>query len=253
MGKHRLPDRVENSGKICEYGCNNVAYYQLLNGKWCCEPRYHKCPDRRRNQSVAQKNRDDLHLLAERIVNARKFKRTIEYIREKYPTFTLIEPMRYNPDKPDEIQVHCKHHKCINSKENGGWFTPTSRQIEKRIERLERDGIDGSGFYCSDQCKQECPIYGLNPNNIINQNTSNTMHYTQLEYNIWRIEVFKRAENECEYCGEEAKHCHHSKPQKLEPFFSLDPDYGIACCEKCHFKYGHKDECNTGQLANFVC
>jgi hypothetical protein len=40
-----------------------------------------------------------------------------------------------------------------------------------------------------------------------------------------------------------------------EPIFILDPDYGIACCEKCHYKYGHKTgtECSTGNLANVIC
>jgi len=48
---------------------------------------------------------------------------------------------------------------------------------------------------------------------------------------------------------------HHSRPQKLEPGFVLDPDFGVACCEKCHYKYGHKPgtECSTGNLANMIC
>jgi len=61
--------------------------------------------------------------------------------------------------------------------------------------------------------------------------------------------------NICEYCEELATHVHHSRPQKLEPGFALDPDFGIACCESCHYKYGHKTgtECSTGQLTNAVC
>jgi len=62
--------------------------------------------------------------------------------------------------------------------------------------------------------------------------------------------------NICEYgCGKEATDVHHIRPQKLEPFFSLDPDYGLACCEECHYKYGHKtgSECSTGNLAQIAC
>jgi hypothetical protein len=57
------------------------------------------------------------------------------------------------------------------------------------------------------------------------------------------------------YCDELAVHVHHSRPQKLDPGFVLDPDFGIACCEKCHYKYGHEtgSECSTGNLANKVC
>jgi len=27
-------------------------------------------------------------------------------------------------------------------------------------------------------------------------------------------------------------------------------EYG---CFECHYKYGHKDECSTGKLANLIC
>ena len=35
--------------------------------------------------------------------------------------------------------------------------------------------------------------------------------------------------------------------------FSLDPDFGLACCKKCHYKYGHRDECSPIQLAQMIC
>ena len=44
----------------------------------------------------------------------------------------------------------------------------------------------------------------------------------------------------------------HKQPQKLEPFFTLDPDLAWSICKKCHFKYGHKDECSIGNLIREV-
>jgi len=200
--------------------------------------------------------------IAEKLINRKlskihilKLKRTINKIKTKYPIFSKIEKMRYNPDKPDEkeIQVHCKNHNCPNSKEQVGWFTPTGRQIELRIVEVEK-GNGGSYFYCCDECKRECPLFGLNPTHIINQNNlPSDIQYTQEEYQTFRNEVLKRSNNKCEYCGNDANIVHHSQPQKLEPFFSLDPDFGVACCETCHYKYGHKDECSTRKLANKVC
>jgi len=183
---------------------------------------------------------------------ALKKQRTIEYIKEKYPTFFKVEDLRYNPDKPGEkeIQVRCKNHLCKNSKEKGGWFTATGRQLEWRIYAIESNiGNDGGYFYCSDKCKSECPLYNLrsDPNEI------KDLLYTQSEYQIFRQEVLHRANNFCEYCHKHANHVHHSRPQKLEPGFTLDPDFGIACCKECHYKYGHKDECSTGQLSNIIC
>ncbi|MCK5604573.1 hypothetical protein KAR91_21980 [Candidatus Pacearchaeota archaeon] len=173
---------------------------------------------------------------------------TIEDIKSKYPLFSQIEEMRYNPENPTELQVHCKNHKCKNSKEHNGWFTPKREVIFSRIYRIEKDGIDGFYIYCSNKCKQECVLYGKSDKQLV-------IYHSTLEYQIYREEVLKREKYKCEYCGKKAKHVHHIRPQKIEPFFSLDPDYGISCCTECHYKYGHPTgtECSTGNLANKKC
>lgn len=91
-------------------------------------------------------------------------KRTIEKIKEKHPIFSKEEELRYNPKNLEEkeIQVHCKFSGCIHSKENSGWFTPTTRQIEMRMYAMEHpDGNDGSFIYCSDECKTKCCLFNL--------------------------------------------------------------------------------------------
>jgi len=182
-------------------------------------------------------------------------KLNIEQIKKRYPFFSKIEEMRYNPNKPGEkeIQVHCKNHNCPNSKEMNGWFTPTYNQIHERIMEIEKDwGNDGKYMYCSDDCKKECPLYHMKTC-LLKKDQENLFPYTIEEYQIFREEVLKRDDYKCVYCGEKAEHVHHIRPQKLEPFFALDPDFGISVCKKCHYKYGHKDECNTGNLANRIC
>ena len=104
-----------------------------------------------------------------------------------------------------------------------------------------------SRFYCSDACKESCEVFNTK---LYRKNQNSTDNYG---YNIWREEVLSRARYRCEYCGRKANTAHHSRPKKLEPFFSLDPDYGIACCSKCHNNFGHVDECSTGNLASIVC
>ncbi len=72
---------------------------------------------------------------------------TINQIQKKYPTFYKVEELRYNPEKIDknEIQVRCKNHKCKNSKEKNGWFTPIYTQLYERIRSLEsKNGTGGS-------------------------------------------------------------------------------------------------------------
>jgi len=156
-------------------------------------------------------------------------------------------------------QVHCKNHKCQNSKEKDGWFTPTLNQLETRIWAIEKDdGNDAGFFYCCNECKQECPLFNKTANQLIKKDQVKAgiikeTYYTHEEYQVYREEVLRRSEYKCEYCGEAADHVHHSRPQKLESFFSLDPDYGISCCKECHYEKGHKDECSTGQIANTIC
>lgn len=106
-------------------------------------------------------------------------------------------------------------------------------------------------FYCSDGCKNACSIFGKHSSIKVSTNSKccNTTDSV-----VWASEVLKRANYECEYCGEKATDAHHIKPKKLEPFFALDPDYGIACCEKCHYKYGHGDrDCSFGTLRYKQC
>jgi 5-methylcytosine-specific restriction endonuclease McrA len=162
--------------------------------------------------------------------------------------------MRYNPDKPGEkeIQVHCKNHNCINSKERGGWFTPTNGQLTERIQTLEKPkGFGESNFYCSQQCKQACPLFHLR----FDPHRETKKVYTEEEYQTFKQFVFKRDDYICQFCGEEATEVHHEKPQKLEPFFALDVDYAWSCCDGCHYKYGHKTAtpCSTGNLASKIC
>jgi 5-methylcytosine-specific restriction endonuclease McrA len=180
-------------------------------------------------------------------------KLTIEKIQLKYRFFSQIEKMRYNPGTTNEkeIQVHCKYRNCINSKERGGWFTPTYSQLGERIRALEKqEGFRENNFYCSEQCKNQCPLY----------RSRGSLHqtkkpYTQEEYQTFRQFVLNRDDYECQFCGEKATHVHHEKPQKLESFFALDPDYAWSCCKKCHCKYGHKTgtQCSTGNLASKIC
>jgi len=181
-------------------------------------------------------------------------KKDLEYWKSTYPLFSKIEKMRYNPNKPGkkEIQVHCKNHNCPNSKEQGGWFTPTYVQLYERIRGIEKTENDGGYFYCSEECKNSCPLYGLRSDPFNNQELS----YTQEEYNVWKNVVLEQDNYKCQKCGsKENLHCHHIIPVKLEPMFALDPENGIVFCEKCHYEFGHKTgtECSTGNLAQQVC
>jgi hypothetical protein len=212
--------------------------------------------------SIAKKGKtyEDLYgkEIASKVKNSRRLRflgsnnpsfLTIERLKKKYSLFSKIEEMRYNPDNLAEIQVHCKNHNCKNSKEMCGWFTPSYSQLYERIRNIEHNGLDYSYFYCSEICKNTCPLYNLKKD----PNKKYRSSYNQKDYQTFRKFILERDNYLCQFCGEKAEHVHHEKPQKLEPFFSLDPDYAWSCCEKCHYEKGHKDECSTGKLANIPC
>ena len=135
------------------------------------------------------------------------------------------------------------------------WFSPTSNAVNNRLKAINRVGMGEQRLYCSEECKQACPTYEQKkyPKDHKPYKVSKSIWYTDAELKVWREEVLKRENYICEYCGEKASVAHHNKPKKLEPFFALDPDYGVACCKKCHYKYGHKGECNTANLAHVDC
>ncbi len=143
-----------------------------------------------------------------------KTKRDIEKLKVKYPTFSKIEDLRYNPDKPGEkeIQVHCKNHNCPNSKEKDGWFTPTGRQIEHRIYSIENiNGNDGGYFYCSEECKNECCLYRFRKDPI-----------ELSEYELYKNLVIKQTEYNIKKYPERIKNI-----QKRSREFPIDHKYSI--------------------------
>ncbi len=220
-------------------------------------PMYNK-----KHTNKSRKKMSKSHLKNPGKSNSIKIKFTIKQIQKKYPTFAKIEEMRYEPGKENEkvIQVRCKNHNCKNSKEQGGWFTPTGHSpLYERIRTIEKNGRDNAYFYCSEKCKQECPLYRKKASQLIKEDLIRAGHleepwHNSQEYQIWRNQVFKLDNKKCVWCGIEATVAHHILPQKIYPELSLDPENGISCCQECHMKYGHRDRwCTTGFLAGLVC
>lgn len=145
------------------------------------------------------------------------------------------------------LEVRCKN--CNK------WFVPKLTDVCGRIYSLTGKAKGEHNLYCSEECKNNCGVFNQQtwPKNHKPHKINKSIWYTDAELSIWRDAVLKRENHICEYCGKPATIAHHSKAKKLEPFFALDPDYGVACCEKCHYKYGHQGECNTANLARVKC
>lgn len=225
-----LSSSVE-SDKLCDYGCNQKAKYILNHSKkLCCSPTPSSCP-------VIKKK------------NWYSNRPTIAKLKKKHSFFCKIEKLNENDN--GELEVQCKYCKK--------WFIPIFEQLKSRIGHLEnKDGNDGSYFYCSDDCKSKCICYNIK---FVNKSIINhTNYYHSRKYSIWRKGIFKQQYkewgiNECEKCGNieiEQLVTHHEFPMSIYPDFAYDLNNGIILCgnnsiNKCHSKI-HRGICSTYYL-----
>lgn len=168
-----------------------------------------------------------------------------------YDTFYNKLTIEENP-KRDIIDQNILTVICANSSCNKR-FIPKLTVVVDRIRCLNGTNHGESRIYCSEECKISCSIFNRKIYQEGHPKSTNMNNYTQEEYDAFREFVLKRDNNMCQYCGDTATDVHHERPQKLEPFFSLDPDFAWSCCEKCHYEKGHRDECSTGKLASKIC
>ena len=134
------------------------------------------------------------------------------------------------------------------------WFVPKCSSVKNRVNSIYGISRGENRFYCSEICKNSCNIFNKQPAIAFNLKQKNIeSFYTKSELSVWSQEVISRANHKCEICGDKAEHAHHIQPKKLEPFFALDPENGLAVCKNCHNKYGHTGECGTGALASVNC
>ena len=136
-------------------------------------------------------------------------------------------------------------------------FVPTMGAVVNRLTCLNGNCSGGENhFYCSQECKNSCDVFNKKAKDylILDKTKDLNLPYTDEELRIWSREVLFRHSYECEICGaKENLHAHHIEPKKINSVYALDPDNGMVLCQKCHYQYGHKDECSTGVLSNKQC
>jgi len=142
---------------------------------------------------------------------------------------SYVEKIRKCPDNSNLLEARCTY--CDR------WFMPTTDSVQKRIKSLNGNGSGEGRLYCSDSCKQACPIYRQvkYPKGF----KKATSREVQPEL---RQMVFKRDNYTCQYgnCGktiEDAElHCHHIEGLKQNPIESADIDMCISLCKEHHKK-----------------
>lgn len=241
----------DNSEKLKQYGkqytIDNRYKINLKKKKYCIANKETICLNgkkyyRENKQKLLKHNKDYYHSNARYDLFVNKL--TVDEVPKLH-------------DDGISLEVKCRY--C------GKYFIPMYEAVKHRVDSLNGNGGENY-LYCSEDCKQACPVY---------KRVKYPKGFKQISENegqegndIWRQEVIKRnikeyGQLQCEICGntnENELSAHHEKPRKTHPEMSLDPDNGWMLCSfgkgnNCHLKYGHPKEtnCSTAKLAKLTC
>ena len=136
----------------------------------------------------------------------------------------FCEQVRRDPDYNDLLQVRCTESGCRK------WFTPTRDQVNRRITALNNYNHGECNFYCSEECKENCAIYGQQ----IHPKGFKPDHSRGVQGQL-RDMVLERDGYECQICeSHDNLICHHFEGVEQNPIESADVDMCITLCKKCH-------------------
>jgi hypothetical protein len=176
----------------------------------------------------------------------------------KYNTYAsqidFVEKVRRDPKNLELIQVQCKLCKK--------WFNPTNQELRARIGAINGKYSIGTEYhlYCSQECKDSCPLYNVNVSQLITQQRLKNNNLVKEDFKRIQQELRKyflklRNPNKCELCEEEFNQkdliLHHIVPVAIEHMFEADGDNVIFICKDCHNQVHHIDGCQNNQLSQF--
>jgi hypothetical protein len=167
------------------------------------------------------------------------------------PQLEWCEEVRRNKEDKNVLEVKCTY--C------GKWFIPTMISICNRIQSLNSLNKGEGRLYCSNGCKQACPIYGKMSKTLIRMDAIRVGRLSWLELNRevqpeLRKMVLKRDKYKCVKCGSNGPlHCHHIYPVSIEFIESADIDNCMTLCIDCHKEAHQKDGCKYNQLRMEEC
>jgi hypothetical protein len=148
----------------------------------------------------------------------------------------FCEETRRYPDDENILEVRCTY--CNK------WHIPIVNDLVHRIRSIN-GGAGDCRFYCSEECKGSCDIYGR----IKYPKGHKNNKYTREVQAQLRKLVLERDNWTCQKCDSVSNlHCHHYEGIEINPIESTDIDNCITLCKKCH-KAVHKQEgCKYNQL-----
>lgn len=187
------------------------------------------------------------------ILNKEKYKeisKTYNKSFSLYKTFNnkidYCEDTRKDPYNKKLLQVKCSYNKCNK------WFNPTNREVLHRIQSLNGNQNGEMNFYCSNECKQKCNVYGKSIRTLIkiDEIKSGVRITIREDQSQLRQMILSTRKHQCEICGSNDKLIiHHIEPVKCNPIESLDIDNIIILCPICEKRAHSSIGCRYIDLA----
>jgi len=144
--------------------------------------------------------------------------------------------IRRNLEDNRVIDVKCAY--C------GKWHTPTHQTMNATTNGFKNRHYDLK-FYCSDGCKEACPVFNQNKypkgfKRASSREVSPDLRQMCLERDGW----------ECQRCGktEPPLHCHHIDGAVQNKIISNDLENVITLCKACHKEVHKQDGCRYHEL-----
>ena len=164
------------------------------------------------------------------------------------PQIEWCEKVRRDPKDKNILQVRCSYNGCEK------WFRPKRRSVKMRILCLRDNSFGSSRFYCSEECKEKCSIYGKSVKTLMKEDAvrAGSEPWWKLTREVQpelRQMVFKRDGYQCVKCGTKKElHCHHVEGILWEPLESADVDMCITVCKNCHMEIHKKEGCKPSDM-----
>ncbi|MCK9371509.1 NUMOD3 domain-containing DNA-binding protein [Candidatus Dojkabacteria bacterium] len=166
------------------------------------------------------------------------------------PQLEPIEKCVRDPEDPNILNVFCSHSECKKQ------YRPTRSEVRGRIYKINEDK---SRFYCSDDCKQACPLFGQSAQQLMEYDAINAGNITKPNQEHIRINQRTNKKRRYESNGGICDWCeikvtlgtsilHHEKPVSYNFLVADDPDNHWLFCKKCDKKAHQLLSCNYYEL-----
>jgi 5-methylcytosine-specific restriction endonuclease McrA len=161
---------------------------------------------------------------------------------------SFCEEVKRNKQDQNILEVKCAY--C------GKWYVPTRIAVHSRAQAMNGEMSSGSEhrFYCSDNCKQECPIF----HKIKYPKGFKPATSREVQPQLRQL-VFERDNYTCQKCDktqdelETGLHCHHLTGVEINPIESADVDNCIALCKNCHIEIHKLPGCGYNDFKRKKC